>query len=162
MNNLFGIPAHPLLVHLPVVGIPVLAMLAIAMIVKPEWRGKLAVPVAAFAVVLAGATILAAGAGESLQERVPNTELVRKHAELGDQLKVIMIVFAAFLVAYAVLLKFKSHELLRRLAPLLPAVLVGCVFIGAVATVWDVRAGHAGAKAVWHGTPKAYVQGDGD
>ena len=77
MNNLFGIPAHPLLVHLPVVGIPVLAMLAVAMIVKPGWREKLALPTAALAVVMAGATILAASAGESLQGRVPNTELVR-------------------------------------------------------------------------------------
>lgn len=153
MNNLFGVPAHPLLVHLPVVGIPVLAMLAVAMIVKPEWREKLAVPTAVLAVLMAAATILAAGAGESLQERVPNTELVRKHAELGDQLKAITIAFAAVLVAYAVLLKFKSHDLLRRLAPLLPALLAGCVLVGAVATVWDVRTGHAGAKAVWNQTP---------
>jgi branched-subunit amino acid permease len=159
MNNLLGTPAHPLLVHLPVVGIPVLAILAIAMIVKPQWRERLAVPTAVFGVVMAGAVILAASAGESLQERVPDTALVRTHAELGDQLKTITVVFAFFLVAYAVVLKFKSHELLKRLAPLLPALLVGCVFLGAAATVWDVRAGHAGAKAVWHNTPKARAHG---
>jgi uncharacterized membrane protein len=157
VNNLFGIPSHPLLVHLPVVGIPFLAVLAVAMIVKPEWRERLAVPTAVFALVMAGATILAAGAGESLRDRVPNTELVRTHADLGGQLKVIVIVLAGLLVAYAALFKFRRHELLRHLAPILPAVLVACVLVSAVATVWDVRAGHTGAKAVWHKTPKAPI-----
>ena len=37
MDTFAGLPAHPLLVHAPVVLVPVVALLVILMIVRPQW-----------------------------------------------------------------------------------------------------------------------------
>ena len=37
MNSISGLPAHPLLVHLPVVAIPLAALGVVTMLVKPDW-----------------------------------------------------------------------------------------------------------------------------
>ena len=54
MDTFAGLPAHPLLVHAPVVLVPVVALLVILMIVRPQWLerfGWLAVGLAGLALV---------------------------------------------------------------------------------------------------------------
>ncbi len=67
LNTLFGLPAHALLVHLPVVLIPLLALAAIAVMVRPEWRRRYGVALAVAALVCLAFTIVAAGAGDALR-----------------------------------------------------------------------------------------------
>jgi hypothetical protein len=153
MNQVFGLPAHPLLVHVPIVLIPLLALLAIAFVARPAWRPAMSIPLAALAVITLLGTLLAASSGESLRDRVQRTEQVRAHAEQGDQLRVIGALFCLAVLG-TVLLENSERRGWRRLR--LPAgrqllVLASAVTIvvAVAATTWDVRAGHSGAKAVW-------------
>lgn len=144
--KLFGLPAHPLLVHLPVVGIPLLTLAVAAMVLRPQWRRSWALPLALVGVVLAIATVVAAGAGEKLAEHVRETATLEQHEELGEQLRTLMLVFAGTLVLYALLARRTASAALSRAALVVG---VASLALGVVSTVWTVRAGHAGAKSVW-------------
>jgi len=105
LDNFMGVPAHPLFVHLPIVLIPILTLIVIVMVVKPDWREKYALPTAVVAVLTAIATFLAAGAGEALEKRVEHSKLIEDHAELGDQTKILALLFALLLVGLVVAIR---------------------------------------------------------
>lgn len=142
IDKVFGLPAHPLLVHGPLVLIPLLALVVLTLALKAEWRARMATPTAVVGLGIAAMTVAAAGAGEKFQLRVGDTPLVRDHVDLGNQTKIIMIVFALLLVALAITVRQNLEKFIT------PLVIVAAV-AGLVTTVWVVRAGHAGAKAVW-------------
>jgi uncharacterized membrane protein len=153
MNQIFGLPAHPLMVHIPIVLIPLLAVMAIGYVARPAWRPGLSAPLAILATITAVGTLLAANTGESLRDHVNRTELVRAHIQQGDQLKAIgvlfgMAVFGLVVVENAERRRWQWLKLpaLRQLVMLAAVV---TLLMSAVAVVWDVRAGHSGAKAVW-------------
>lgn len=153
MNQIFGLPAHPLMVHIPIILIPLLALLAIAFIARPAWRPIMSVPLATLAVVTLLGTLLAASSGESLRDRVQRTDLVRAHAEQGDQLRAIGALFCLAVLG-TVLLENSERRGWRRLRlpagrQLLVLASAATILIAVAATTWDVRAGHSGAKAVW-------------
>ena len=68
--KLFGLPAHPLLVHVPVVMVPLAALGAIAIVVRPRWRRSAGPIVLALAFVGGLGTQLAMMSGEDLQGAV--------------------------------------------------------------------------------------------
>lgn len=143
IDKIAGLPAHPLFVHLPIVLIPLLAIWAVLLVIKPEWRERSARPLAIAVVIAAVATIIAAGAGEQLQKRVGEDDLVEKHAELGEQTRLLAILFAAAAVGVAIAIR---RQMLRFITPLV----LLTALLGVASTVWVARAGHAGAKSVWH------------
>lgn len=147
IDQVLGLPAHPLLVHAPLVLIPLVLAAALVLLVRPAWRERGAAPLAAFAVVVAGLAVLAAGSGEPLEHRVRETALVERHAELGEQLRTIAIALAALTVAWAAALRLQDR--LPRASRLLAALPAIVVLTATLATVWDVRTGHAGAEAAW-------------
>lgn len=168
IDNLFGLPAHPLLVHAPIVLVPLCLVAAVLMAVKPEWRRRFAVPTAVVAVVAAVSVQLAEGSGEALEERVRETNLVEQHAEIAELAKPFVFLFVLALVAVA------GWELLQHrrarstgqegaaatgwqatVSRLVPAAMVVTVLLGGVATYQIVQTGHSGAKAVWDNTPPA-------
>jgi hypothetical protein len=55
INTIFGLPAHPLLVHIPVALIPLCAIGAVVIAISPRWRQRIGWVV----VVLAGVTVVA-------------------------------------------------------------------------------------------------------
>jgi hypothetical protein len=87
MDTFAGLPAHPLLVHAPVVLVPVVALLVILMIVRPQWLerfGWLAVGLAGLALVTG---VLAENSGEALEEAVEDSAsrtLLHAHEEAGE------------------------------------------------------------------------------
>jgi len=151
-----GLPAHPLLVHGPVVLIPLIALLGIAMIIRPSWR----VTLGPWVILLAGftfaVTFLASEAGEQLQAQLKPSELIRQHAELGDAMR--PIVLALLLVIC--LLVLPARSLARgRTGPLAQlgkarwaSLVIGglVIAVGLLATYWVVQTGHSGADATWH------------
>ena len=86
INNLFGLPVHPLLVHIPVVLIPLATAIGSLLVaVRGSWRRTFAIPVAVVALAGAGGVFLAAKSGGSLEERVKETDLVHDHAAAGER-----------------------------------------------------------------------------
>jgi len=152
IDRLFGLPGHPLLLHIPVVGIPVVTLAALACVVRPPWRTRYGL---ALVVVVAGVmigTVLTAGAGVSLKASLSRGfgggARFDHHQHLGEQTRVLVIVFAVL-----VLLWVAADYLgpLRRLAtgPLATGLAVLVALAGIVSTVWVVRTGHEGAKLTW-------------
>lgn len=98
LESLFGLPAHPLLVHGAVVLVPLAAIGTVLIAVSARLRRQLGVAVAVLAVVAFGFTFLAKQSGEPLEEQVDETEAVEEHAELGE----VMPLFAGLLMLTSV------------------------------------------------------------
>jgi hypothetical protein len=154
LDRLWGLPAHPLLLHAPVILIPILAMAVVAGVARPAWRRRYGVGVAALAIVALGSTFLAAGAGEKFKDQRDamrarfgggEDPALHRHAELAGTLRVIMVVAVIAIVALVVL---------DRMARAIPAAAITGLAVAALITsllagVWTVRTGHAGAKVTW-------------
>ncbi|MFM7829223.1 MAG: DUF2231 domain-containing protein [Actinomycetota bacterium] len=152
ISKIFGLPAHPLFVHVPIVLVPVAMITSILAIFK-KFRREFLVATATMAVIGAVFLSLSIEAGESLKHDLPKSEAIHEHAEIGEQSQGPTIAFAAFAVSAVVAgeairrnFVYKNRSLPKQIAPVLLALtLVG----GVVSTVVVTQAGHSGAKAVW-------------
>ena len=174
MDKISGLPAHPLLVHIPVVLVPLAAIGALAMAFWPWLRARIGWIVAGLAVLGGLGAILAASAGESLQEGGRESSAIRHHAELGEGARNFSILFAILVVLFVA-----GEWWLRRRAAqsgasvdaaakagwmkwALPVAAVLTVASGAWATYSVMDAGHTGAKATWQNEGKGDRGPEGD
>jgi uncharacterized membrane protein len=170
ISKLFGLPAHPLLVHVPVVLVPLGAVGALLILIRPAWRGRFGVLVAITAGVGLAGLQFAIGSGESLEERVQETPAVERHAELAGISRLSVLVF--FLAVTAFVLYDRRRRSRAVLAgPGTPAAASGSALLLALAaltvvtsllaTASVVQAGHSGAKAVWERTSDGQRSSEG-
>lgn len=148
MGELFGTPAHPLLVHIPIVLLPLLAVMAIVMAVKPSWRSRLVLPLFAATLIVAAVTMWATEAGEQLKEALQPSlgSSIDRHAELGDQTSVLAWIFSAGAALMVVMDRW-----FKRLTRSEVALAWAVALIGVVTAVWVIRTGHEGARITWIG-----------
>lgn len=160
MSDIFGLPAHPLLVHIPVVLVP-LAFVAALFALWRRFRSHFVVVTAISALIGGFGALLAAQAGESLDETITKkSETLRNHMEMGDVAKAAAVLFAFFAVAQLAILLLRVWDTprVRTIAERVtlpkwaaPLALVLTIASGAFATYTIVDAGHSGAKSVWDG-----------
>ena len=144
MDRIFDLPAHPLLVHFPVVAIPALAVASVAVAFVPSFRRRYALPVTGLAVVTMISTFLAASSGEELSEILGAEEWIETHQNLGTQLTWMVVALTLVLGLIAGLDRRRPDlATAQRLLGGIVAVL------GVVALIWAIRTGHEGAKAHW-------------
>jgi uncharacterized membrane protein len=148
ISKLFDLPAHPLLVHVPIVLIPLVTIAAVVLAVRPATRRHLGPVAVGLAAVGAIGVQLALGSGEALQPHVEKTALLRRHTELADSLRPLILLFFVLLVIVVVLDRRRP----RARTWLLPMVSVLAVVSGLVTTARLVQVGDAGARATWHDT----------
>jgi len=177
-DSLGGIPSHPLLVHLPVVLVPI-AMLLTLLSLWPKVRTSALWGSAVAAVGGFIGAVLAAGSGESLEHAVKRSDLLRKHTELGDQVQGYAGVFAVLAIVALVIHLSRTDALpfakvlspvSKRVIPFAKRLSAGAVasviafvsVVGVVATWQTYNAGHSGARAVWNGTKITDMGGDDD
>lgn len=143
-----GLPAHPLLVHFIVVLAPLTAAMAILCAVWPAARERLVWLVLALAAGTAVLSPITTEAGEWLEHHIEESDLVEKHAHLGET----MNYFALALLLAAVLLAV-LHWRSARGKPLsapFSALIAAIVLAASIATSVQVyRIGHSGAQATW-------------
>jgi hypothetical protein len=154
MKEIFGLPAHPFFVHVPVVLIPLVCVGAIAIAIRPAWRRQFGwLMVGASGVVLI-ATLLTVSSGEEFDKRIGQFDLTKHHRELGETTR--LLVIALFVAVLA--LVFVGRYLDRQRAsianatwarPLMIALAAITVGAAALSTVWVARTGHEGTKIVW-------------
>ena len=136
-----GLPVHPLVVHFAVVLLILGALGLIVIVLVPRWRGALGW----VTLVLIGAgglaSFVAKESGEKLAARVG---LPQQHADWGDKLPLLALVF--FVVAV-------GWYLWQRNARGLGVTILGIIgIVLAVATMaLTTLVGHSGAVAVWQG-----------
>lgn len=86
MDTINGLPAHPLLVHFAIVGVLATAVVAATIALWPRARQRLGVFPTVLALVCLILVPITTSAGESLEAMFPQTEAIERHAELGDEL----------------------------------------------------------------------------
>ncbi|WP_034485729.1 DUF2231 domain-containing protein [Actinomadura oligospora] len=157
--TVWGLPVHPLIVHLVVFLVPLVALAALVVAVWPRAR-RVAAP---WALGLATAGVvsvpMATSSGEGLEKRVPHTALVERHAELADGL---LPLVAGVWLALAVIVAVAWYSrrgtdagsggagAARWTTVVTVAAAVAAVGASVATGVQVVRIGHSGAKAVWH------------
>ncbi len=140
IDSAFGLPAHPLFLHVPVVFVPILTLAALVLAGGRLEHHK--ITVAAFSVLTLMAVFLTAGAGEALradrEDDIEDKAKLASHADSGDALIYAMIFLTAALIG-AVFTK-RIHIVLR--------VLIAILAIHAL--FWVIRTGHLGSELVWN------------
>ena len=159
--SIFGLPAHPLIVHATVVMVPLAAFAVLLHTFVPAARTRLGLTTPLAALVAVGLVPLSTSSGEALQQQVGHSALIQRHTELADGL----LPWVIGLLVVAVLLTVRDR-LARRTrdatatAParrsldlvLRPAVIGLLAVVAVVGTTQQVvRIGHSGAQAAWHG-----------
>jgi hypothetical protein len=171
MTTINGLPAHILLVHALVVFVPLTALLLVLVAVWPQARRWLSLPTAVLAAITTALVPITTEAGDWLEHRVPRTDLLRAHTQLGDTL--LPWVVGLLLVALAILARQLISQRSARgfTAPhgpgtatatrpprqsvggrVVTVVLAALAIAVAVGSVVDTyRIGESGARAAWTG-----------
>ncbi len=152
INTLFGLPAHPLVVHAAVVLLPIAAIGLIVVALVPKSRRYYGPVVFGLALVATIAVGLAQQSGESLEGQVKRTEQVEEHTEQGET--VLPWAIALTIVSGLVAAEPYARDRLGKVPPkAVAAVLIGAsVITGLGATYTVIEVGHSGATSVWHDT----------
>lgn len=146
IDHLFGLPAHPLIIHVPVVFIPILGVAVLAVLFRFSWFERYGVLVAAFSVISLAATLLAVGAGEAFKddrERFfrPGDPTLHDHQDAGITVRLTMVILTALLIG--LLFARRAPKAAR-----LTLRVLGALF-ALTAIVMVIRTGHLGAKLAW-------------
>ena len=160
IDQLFGLPAHPLVVHLSVVMVPVAARVAVVFAFRPAWLDRFGWGLVALSGIGALGAILAAGSGEALEKTVKRTAALDEHTEMGEVAQTVAIVFFFVVLAVVVLRYFarrksESGGVWALISSKTGAImLAGALVISASGAMYTiVQAGHQGAKATWETKP---------
>jgi hypothetical protein len=168
-DELFGLPAHPLMVHAPVVLVPLTALIAIGYALLPPLRRRVGWLLVLAGLAGAGTGFGAVESGKKLAERTGGTTpAILEHQGFGENLRnlaVLMAVVAVVLVVVDMARHGRSRPTVEEdedgyhhARPRSGGLMLGAVsvvlslgLLGAAggAAYFAVRAGHTGATMVW-------------
>ncbi|MEW6470887.1 MAG: DUF2231 domain-containing protein [Actinomycetota bacterium] len=169
ISKVFGLPAHPLFVHVPVVLVPLAAVGAVLLAVRPAWRIRFGALVAIAAGVGLAGIQLAIGSGEALEERVRESAALERHEELAGITRLSVLLFFLAVTAFVLFDRYRQRRAVLAgpgtpaatcRSPLLAALTVITVAMSVFATTAVVQAGHTGAEATWERTSQEQPNGD--
>lgn len=164
-EEITGIPAHPLLLHVPVVLIPLLVLLTVGYAALPFIRPHTRWVLGLLAVITPISALFAKLSGDAFFRRLESRDRIsaeyyprlQEHGDLGDMTLYTTIVLAVLALALAILVAPKgaadAAAQPAKAARLLPLVLAALSLVaGAVSLYYLIRTGHTGAHAVWDGS----------
>jgi hypothetical protein len=148
-DTIAGLPIHALTVHAVVVLLPLMALITMAVAVRPAWRGYGRLVLAADLLVLV-VSFVARQSGLKFEARIQQfgnsgtaKHLIDTHAGYGKMLPF----FALALVVAAALVVVAASRPRLGIPVAALAVIAGLAAIG-----WTVLTGDSGARAVWEST----------
>ncbi|CAM3846907.1 DUF2231 domain-containing protein [Smaragdicoccus niigatensis] len=157
ISKINGLPAHPLLIHVVVVMVPLAAVLLLLSVVWPAARRKLGIITPIAALIGLAFVPVAQEAGDALEHSLPHSAVIERHAEYGDQVLVGASLLFVFAVAWwTIHLPVIADRLPGaagrrptwvRLAVTVLAVL--SIGSATLATVQVYQAGDTGAQSAW-------------
>lgn len=141
----FGLPLHPLAVHLPVVLLPLGAIGVVLALLVPRWRASLGWALVAVLCVAAISALVAKLSGEALAERVGPPG---QHEQLGNWVLIMAtILFGATLAWWLWQGRADRRNRPTGVMGLIVGTLLASIAVGAI--IVSVLAGHTGASRVW-------------
>lgn len=168
-DELFGLPAHPLMVHAPVVLIPLTVLFALGYGLIPPLRAKLGWLLVVFSLAGAGTAYVTVESGlRFAEEQGGITPVIDEHRDFGEMLRNVALLLA--LVAVLLVTVDKARRRRRRLqfaddgSPhtyarrgsggmvlgFVSVVLtLGLLAVAGAAGFYAIRSGHTGAEMVW-------------
>jgi Predicted membrane protein (DUF2231) len=168
-DKIGDMPLHPLVIHVVVIGVPLAVLLAL-LFAFPKTRGWARWPLGITVVGATAATYVAKQSGLAFEASLgikpgnPVGDLILKHSLLAQQLFWIMIAFSVIGLLNVFLVSRRTSGSTEDGAPgssddgakqpaivriVLPVLLV---VVALVASLWIVRVGDLGARAVWNPT----------
>jgi glucan phosphoethanolaminetransferase (alkaline phosphatase superfamily) len=161
-DQIGDMPLHPLVIHVPVIGIP-LALLLTLLFAFPRTRGWSRWALALTVLGSTAATWVAKESGEALQSSLgitvgnPVGDLIARHSQLAQQLFLIMLGFSVIALLNVFLVRTTraadgTVTGSRPAAPVRIVLLLLLVAAGVIAFIWTARVGDIGARAVWNPT----------
>jgi uncharacterized membrane protein len=175
IRTFFGLPAHPFLVHLPVVFVPLAFLGTVAIAVRRRWREHFLWVTVAAAVLATIGTFLAYWSGEGLEKDIDPSATLHRHVQLAGSMRWFALLALLLLIAYVWVARLADAEDgPRAVAPArdlsaasltsvsAPTAITGlkkatvvlaiaAVVSSGVSAAWVYRTGHEGAKATWSG-----------
>jgi hypothetical protein len=164
-DEFFGVPTHPLAVHAPVVLVPLVAIAAIVLAVRPAWRVRawwVMVPVVLFNVVM---LFVSKESGEALLNAEPEAvvllgtqQAIADHESLGEATFILALVWLVVTIALAVrdrMTLWPSAQALSADAAVVERDMIATVLsvltvvVAIVTTIWLIRTGHTGVQSRW-------------
>ena len=141
---MFGLPVHALVVHFVVVLVPLTAIGAIVMALRPSFSRRFGVVIVVIGLAGLLGSVISRTSGESLSSRIGYPE---PHVTLGDVFPAILAVFTAVLVVFWLFDRGVPGNRARPIWLKFMAVLL--VLASLFALWWTIRVGHSGAEATW-------------
>lgn len=137
----FGLPVHPLVVHAAVVLVPLVAIAAIAMAIKPAISRKYGAVIIGLAVIAQLSSIAAKQSGEALLQRLEID--IERHVSFGDNAPLTSLpLLVAIILLYRIDKKRTGGSTRKLVAGL-------TVLAALFAASYMALTGHSGAEAVW-------------
>ena len=158
-----GLPAHPLIVHLPVILIPVTIVAAVVFMAKPEWLTRWGIALSVVSVVAMSSVFLALQSGAALRGALKlegqAANYISEHSQAAHILAIVYVLFTATLIVAFAARRISSGRptglaiVDRLLSPpaMFTALRVTVVVLALIAGFFTFRVGDLGAKAVWAG-----------
>jgi hypothetical protein len=137
-----GLPVHVLVVHAAVVGVPLAAVVAVAVAVVPRWRVRFRWYAVVITAVMFVVTFIAKQSGETFNARLGQPSVAAFHVQLGNTMHLFALVLFVASVGVAMV-----HRVPGRWPAIIATVVVAAAASAAVAQV--IRVGHSGSEAVW-------------
>ena len=156
-----SLPNHPLLVHIPVVLVPLAALGALAIAIRPRWMTQYGFLLLGTTAVGFVGTVLAAGTGEDLQERFTNagqgiSATLQHHVDMGDAAQSVVGLFFVVVLLWVGFAWWRRRvgderatAKVRKPSAIAAVLMVFAIGAGIAATTVISIAGHNGAKSVW-------------
>lgn len=162
MDTLFGLPAHSLLIHAPIVLLPIAAFATVVLAARPAWRARASWWMVAALFSVVAMLYLAKDSGEAFEAAFDGAVDVDRHSDLANTTFVLTVLW---FLAYTALVGYEHMQRRRvpstagaagRAGEPIPAVTYGLAALASVlailATIWLIRTGHEGTDVVWGGT----------
>jgi preprotein translocase subunit SecG len=160
LDEVFGVPTHPLAVHAPVVLVPIGALAAVVLAVRPGWRRRAGWGAPAAVFVLALMLFVAKESGEAAASVEPTIVFgdITEHRELADTTFILGLVWFVVALGLAVwewrsrresARSLSSAGALRERDPVATTLAVLSALAAVLTAIWLVRTGHAGAAERW-------------
>lgn len=147
MQKIFGVPAHPLLVHLPVVLVPLVAIAAIVLALRRTWRQRFGLTLIGASAVACVAIVVAKQSGEAMFEYMNQAPAISRHESLAN---VTVVLTGLMFLAVVAMIGASRRGMAKPRSALAVALSCITIVVASMAIVGTIQTGHEGAKVTWN------------